>query len=409
MHHSDRFSVHSSIRKINNGRYDLNPTYQRNSVWTKPQKQLLIDSVLSDIPIPSIYLNKISEDRFDVVDGQQRLRTLLEFNNDEFKTSEDSIVGAKFFSELSDNDQDKFTEYQLTMIILHNWVPDKIEDMFLRLQDGSPLNAAEKRRAISGTFRDVVRELSSHSFFNKRVGFNNQRYAFEDAVAKALHLKISQSGNVPSIDINAWTKISGSAIKKTYQNNDTINLDNPHVKAVKRAYNFLNKGFKLLDDFNPKLKKWSSYSLPLVYCELELKYELRNHEKEIAEAYLKLQELRALDNEKDEEQQDPNLANLKNASRADDPANLKFRHEFIYNWMLENVSLEPKNLDPRRLFNSEQRLVIYRRSNGLCQLCKDEIDQDNFEADHIIRHTDGGSTSIDNGRALCVNCNRTRG
>ena len=62
------------------------PTYQGyGGVWRLEQEQLLIDSVLRKIDIPKIYLREIKQNpyKYEVVDGQQRIRALLRFMNDE--------------------------------------------------------------------------------------------------------------------------------------------------------------------------------------------------------------------------------------------------------------------------------------------------------------------------------------
>ena len=61
----------------------LSPEFQRNPVWQQPQKEYLIETILLDLPMPEIYVvNRISpegESHYIVVDGQQRLRTIIEF------------------------------------------------------------------------------------------------------------------------------------------------------------------------------------------------------------------------------------------------------------------------------------------------------------------------------------------
>ncbi|HYW41605.1 MAG TPA: DUF262 domain-containing protein [Bryobacteraceae bacterium] len=68
------------------GRLDLQPHFQREYVWeTKPElRSRLIESLLLDIPIPPIYLGQEAGGRLEVIDGQQRLTTLLKFVNNEF-------------------------------------------------------------------------------------------------------------------------------------------------------------------------------------------------------------------------------------------------------------------------------------------------------------------------------------
>lgn len=58
---------------------DLNPSYQRDTVWSVGDSQLLIDSILRGIPLPSIILNKDEGERLQIVDGKQRLTAILRF------------------------------------------------------------------------------------------------------------------------------------------------------------------------------------------------------------------------------------------------------------------------------------------------------------------------------------------
>jgi superfamily II DNA or RNA helicase len=58
----------------------------------------------------------------------------------------------------------------------------------------------------------------------------------------------------------------------------------------------------------------------------------------------------------------------------------------------------------RRIFNSCERAIIYHKSNGVCQICGIQLKK-YFHADHIIPYSKGGLTIIENGQALCKNCN----
>ena len=395
--HTKQLSISSVLGKLKRG-LQLNPSYQRNSVWTRSQKQLLIDSILSKIPIPSLYFNEIAEDQEDVVDGQQRLRTIQEYTNGDFVLSEDSAFGAKGYKQLSEKLREEFDDYQLSIVKLVNWSDEQVEDMFLRLQDGSPLNAAEKRRAITGTFRDVVKELSMCSFFENCVGFSNNRYGHEDAVAKTLHLII-----------NGIIGISPAQIRKTYTAYDRIKTSDPNIKKLIKAYNFINKGFES-KKLQPSLKKWSAITLPHVIVELATEYDTKNHARDFADSFMDLEKERHSDRQNDEATQNVSIVNFNDAARADDPARLKSRHDFLKSWFLRNIDgLEPlPNRDKMRVFTQDQRVILYSLSNGKCGICGDSITQDAFDADHIKPYAEGGSTSLNNGRALCIRCNRGR-
>jgi ParB-like chromosome segregation protein Spo0J len=65
------------------GNLDLNPNFQRRPVWTEEQSSYLIDTILNGLPIPEIYIRSSStpagETSYEVVDGQQRVRSVLLF------------------------------------------------------------------------------------------------------------------------------------------------------------------------------------------------------------------------------------------------------------------------------------------------------------------------------------------
>ena len=65
--------------------------------------------------------------------------------------------------------------------------------------------------------------------------------------------------------------------------------------------------------------------------------------------------------------------------------------------------------DPRRAFTTDERIVIWQRANETCQICGKKIEFDQMDADHITPHSNGGQTTIDNGQALCRQCNASKG
>ncbi|AOF85015.1 hypothetical protein BSY239_847 [Hydrogenophaga sp. RAC07] len=76
----DTTTIRSFADYAGDGVLDLNPSYQRDSVWSTSDSQLLIDSILRGIPIPSIILTEVGEDsKLQIVDGKQRLTAILRF------------------------------------------------------------------------------------------------------------------------------------------------------------------------------------------------------------------------------------------------------------------------------------------------------------------------------------------
>ena len=124
-------------------RINTNPDFQRPPVWGKAQRQLLIDTILRDYDIPKLYWRKTGSkpDTYDVVDGQQRLRTIWSFFNDEFKLPKDSDnidgedVSGCAYSTLPDDLRIRFDTYNLQVVMLEDTDEDEVREIILKLAD----------------------------------------------------------------------------------------------------------------------------------------------------------------------------------------------------------------------------------------------------------------------------------
>ncbi|MFF2831928.1 DUF262 domain-containing protein [Cellulosimicrobium cellulans] len=79
---ADTWTIQNFVAKAERGKLDLNPTYQRGDVWPTKDAQLLIESILRGIPLPSIIVlrpDSIASSPYEVVDGKQRLTSILRF------------------------------------------------------------------------------------------------------------------------------------------------------------------------------------------------------------------------------------------------------------------------------------------------------------------------------------------
>ena len=115
---------------------DPTPDYQRPPAWSLKQKQLLMDTILRGYDIPKFYWRKVKRDDgiiYEVIDGQQRLRTIWEFRKGEFALSRDadSIDGQKIsglrFMQLPPELLLAFDTYQLDVVeITDGAAPDDL-------------------------------------------------------------------------------------------------------------------------------------------------------------------------------------------------------------------------------------------------------------------------------------------
>jgi len=185
----------------------MNPDYQRmGGVWTTEKRRLLIDSILNDYDLPKIYFHALSQEevsetgfRFAVIDGRQRLEAIWGFMDGEFTLASDfeyqrdqqlnlSSLTYEDIAKQHPKIRVKFDSFVLpvvTVSIEGNDI-DLIEDMFSRLNEAVPLNAAEKRNAIGGDVVRAIADVSQHNFFASRVKFRNNRYQHREAAARFL-------------------------------------------------------------------------------------------------------------------------------------------------------------------------------------------------------------------------------
>ena len=146
----------------------LQPKFQRRSVWSDKARSYLVDSIVRGKPIPKIFIRQDLDPKTkrtvrEVVDGQQRLRTIFSFLQDGFKISRAHSVeyGGKFYSELPTSVQTDILRYELSVDLLLD-APDKeVLDIFARLNSYSvKLNPQELRNATYfGEFKTLVYSL----------------------------------------------------------------------------------------------------------------------------------------------------------------------------------------------------------------------------------------------------------
>lgn len=387
------FTLSKKRKKI-----DTNPDYQRPAVWTKAQKQLLIDSILRDFDVPKIYLHEKGDDNYDVIDGQQRIRTIWSFYDDEFALAKDAEpvngieVANKKYSELDMDISTIIDSYSLDFVILDTKNEDEIREMFLRLQNGTTLKAQEKRNAMPGRMRDFIKGLTNHEFFTK-VHFSNTRFTHDLIAAQMTLLALSKGiRNIKDRDLNE--------MYETYKDFDASSAD---AKSIYRVLDYLNRMFP---DKAPELKRYSTISLFVLIMELIPNYDVKDRESDIAKWFIDFEANRAADEMKAPEEQDPRLVvyHERVSHSSDSEDSLLYRHNFLKESLLATVHNLPQK-DSKRNFDEAQRQVIYRRGNGICKMCGVHCDWNNWEADHIVPWSRGGKTEIENGQVLCPSCN----
>lgn len=180
----NRKSIKEISSMFDDGGLIVDDTYQRRSVWSEKDKIRLIETVLLNLIIPVLFFWKADTDPetgtsiTHIVDGQQRIKAICSFINNEFKLKPQSLLDAttkvkyanKYFKDLEADDKKAFWNYQLMIIDIDPAATrSDIITMFNRLNlTDYNLNDQEKRNSMSGEFAALARELSEETIWDDR-------------------------------------------------------------------------------------------------------------------------------------------------------------------------------------------------------------------------------------------------
>ncbi len=171
---SRTYSINDFVEWDSAGQLELNPRFQRRPVWTDKAKSFLIDTILRGKPIPKIFIRqKINVSTKtsirEVVDGQQRLRTILSFIKDGFVVSkrQNPEYGGLRFSQLPEEIQAQMLAYEVSVDLLINLPDPEVLDIFSRLNSYAViLNEQEKINADHfGPFKALADKIG-HKYYS---------------------------------------------------------------------------------------------------------------------------------------------------------------------------------------------------------------------------------------------------
>ena len=405
------------------------PTWQRSIVWKPSQQGNLALSIILGYPIGQIILWTAREKGPRVpVDGRQRLSAIKAFREGKASIPNDSWVEPRYrgcFYEakfgtpaLEAEDRERFDQYELSILEISPETPrETVMDVFVRLQAGMPLSMPEIRSALGGEVCDFVTTIvpspdsvqstdeddedleqkiptGRHKFFelysnNKKETRKSYRQLCDVLLAEFLHpggekghndlLKMYRTETLTEKQKKDFvTSLSKFTTAVTVSK--TPELISPHVNKVHFVYTFYRAWVAL-----------QSYKLPAqvsfaqIIDDFEKALASPSADSELAR-YSKLGQAAAL-----------------SSNRAD------ARHEIFLSWILKTY---PKTMmkDDKRLFSEEQKRAIWWRAEKRCEApgCVAEFAHwKDADADHWVRHSEGGSTSVENGRLLCKAHNRS--
>lgn len=392
----------STLREmIDDGDIIPNPDYQRDYVYTEKQASKLVESVLMGIPIPTIYLCVEEDNTYSVIDGQQRITSLVRYLKNDFALTalqELNELNGKCYKDLPKDIQKKLKSSTLSTINLLKQSSDLKYEIFARLNQGAvKLNPQELRNCIyRGTFNKMLDDIAVtnphlHNLFHD----DNNRKSYQERILRFFALRNYQDYQSSMLKtMNSYMELHRNdgedeikAAKDRF--NNTIDI----IKQV-----LGNDAFMAFDrNKNTILEKFSGsvYDSIIIPFSFFDKHPLIINADKIREAIMNIKMT-------DESYREDTYAATGSKVR------VIRRIQTIYNLILSITGNNSTDTD-RRLFTAEEKKELYESSDKKCAICGNLIlSIDDCEIDHIIPFTKGGRTELSNAQIVHRICNREK-
>ena len=260
--------IQDLINLDNSGELDLNPWYQRRSVWNESQKSYLINTLFERKPIPALYVRHSIDFEHEksikeVVDGQQRVRAILGFYRGDFRAL-NSEVGRKVkYEELNRTQKQQFLMTALPVGYLQGATDADVIDIFARINSvAKSLNSQEKRNAkFSGAFKQFCVSEST-----KRLSiFRDYNIFTANDIARMTEVQFMSDLVINLKD--GLTSYSSEKLDRYYTKYDD-SFDDAAIISAK-----LDLVFNLIGEIGPSIFKNTIFSRPPVFFSLIMAIE----------------------------------------------------------------------------------------------------------------------------------------
>ena len=435
-----------------------NREFQRGLTWSLTQKQGLIDSLLRGYQIPIFYVHVESrtnnytsgvETTAWIVDGQQRLDAIAAYRQNKFSlpnpkkarpgtfiptdaASLPSWTGKKF-EELTPDDKQRLLEREL-LVVEMTAERNEVRDLFIRLQAGTPLTAQEKRDAWPGDFTNFVirhagkpgHSLSSPKrFFSLFPGARARRLSVDDGdhyvdglaevrkffAGVAMTIMVRERSDLDFVDLK------GKTINDFYMENLDLPEDDPGALRVVRMLELVAQlqGFENLREGTP-MPFQMAFHLALLVDSLDQGHYSPVWREDVVNAFIEFKEevVSARLHYRQTHESLPHyerFGRLLSGSGSNTADVIRMRHSFLLATLYPKIRIIP--LDPNRGFDALEKEVIWNRDRGQCQnpACErpgHRVPYREATIHHVIEHTDGGPTTLQNGVLICPECHPNR-
>lgn len=424
-YHVSTYTIQDLVNRYEDGALNLDPEFQRLSVWGESDRKKLIESIVLGYPLPAIFVHRQNDDGrliYSVIDGKQRIESILRFMG--------IIRGHRFSVKLQFPGDEKadiydwkrivrkrrqhiVDGYKLQVIEVDGNLAD-IAAIFVRINStGKPLTSAEKRHARY--YKDSV-FLSEASKLTRRLEqtLKQHKILTEAQVSRMMDIELMcelmLSVNQGSV-INKKAALDRVMASGAMTERQTTVASQKVFTAVKRTLdmfpNLRSTRFVKLPDF---------YSLVYAVVTFERNRLILTDRKRnrLADDLLRafsdgvdhVRELQRKARGAEPEYEPYREYLLTVMEGSDKQENRQRRHDILASLL---TSFFEKR-DGRRAFSSEQRRILWNTSaERICSDCGEVLTWDDFTIDHIRPWSKGGRSELENAALCCRSCNSRQG
>lgn len=376
------------------------PEYQRDYIMDDKKASKLVESILMGIPIPAVYLCEEPDETQSIIDGQQRLTSIVRFIKNDFELKgleELTELNGKRYIQLPKEIQRDYKGKTIHSIILLKESQELKFEIFARLNQGAiSLKPQELRNCIyRGTFNNMIEKIAkSNRNLNILFVSENKRKQYQENILRYFALKNFQEYRTSIL------KTMNSFMEQHQYDDESelIKLEqkfNSVIDIIKQVLG--NDAFCAYDSVNNEImNKFSGsvYDSIIIPFSMFNNHDLMAHSTEIRE---RINDLKR----NNDKYKDYTYAATGSRER------VIGRIMMVYN-LLSEILGKNSDVGEKRLFSKDLKEKLFYKGY-ICSFCHNEIlDINDSEVDHIYAFSKGGETIEENAQLLHRHCNREK-
>lgn len=360
------------------GKLCVRPSYQREYVYDEKRRNEVMNTIRDNMPINTIWFAKVDEDSYEVLDGQQRIISILNYLNGSYSKYDNLLDMIYFFQNLPKEEQEKVLDYEIEVKIFEGSANEKLK-WFKTINIGSLVLEDQELRNAAYTgpwLEDAKRHFSKTNCvaYQKGKDYIKGNPIRQEYLETVLYWKAHADGfNV---------KDKGSVIEQYMSIHQ-------HDENAEELWDYFLKVINWIQlNFSTYYKEMKGLEWGILYN----KYHSQDYNTIALEK--KVKDL---------------MANDEIQSK-----------KGIFEYLLGG-EVEEKLLNPRKFSESMKRTAFERQkklwkdetnplepNKSVCPLCHNKFEFKDMEGDHILAWKFGGRTELDNLQMLCRKCNKEK-